>query len=293
MKLYPFLETLDKLREKIGAPKIFGEYTDTLPPFKAIQRKLRTTGIEIRLEEISTVGPFLTYENEHLVILYIKNSNSSKFDLENNSAERDTPKFHFTWCNWIDDKYKEKRLDRYVVSQSESNLFTVVSREKENNKRQELTNVRLFPCQRCLGRIGYKGFKYVKGNWSERIEIVKAFSVKDFLDENYGNLTVLKHIPKFSANDNVSGTYTDDFIEISRRLRERCNWTCSKCGIDMSRRKDGLHCHHINGVKGDNSLDNLQVLCAVCHRGIDQYHRGMKINPDIEQFIKQNRADRF
>ena len=72
--------------------------------------------------------------------------------------------------------------------------------------------------------------------------------------------------------------YTNDFPEISRKLREEYSWTCSKCKVDMSNMKAGLHVHHKNGVKNDNDRSNLQVLCALCHQGIDEFHKKMHVS---------------
>lgn len=290
MNKYPFLGELERLRKKIDAPSYSGSYHKALPRFKIIERKLSAEGIEISIEDLKTVGPYLTYEDEHLVILYIKNSNSTVDELLGNSPEsRFTPKFHITWCDKVNQMYESKRLDRYVVSQSAQNLFVVEAKEDGGRESQTLEDVRLFPCQYCLDKISYRGFSYKDQGWYERIEQVEAFAVKAYLEENLGNLTVWKHLPRFKDSESISGTYTVAFVEISRRKRENNGWKCSKCKVDMKERKDGLHCHHINGVKSDNSWRNLEVLCALCHKNVDQFHAHMEIRSDIEDYIRKHR----
>ena len=63
----------------------------------------------------------------------------------------------------------------------------------------------------------------------------------------------------------------------------------SKIYVQMSEKKEGLHTHHINGVKHDNSRRNLSVLCALCHKDVDEHHRTMHIKPDIERYINLHR----
>lgn len=58
----------------------------------------------------------------------------------------------------------------------------------------------------------------------------------------------------------------------------------------MADKKEGLHIHHVNGMKRDNSRKNLRVLCALCHRDVDAHHKTMNIKPDIERYITLHRA---
>ena len=81
-----------------------------------------------------------------------------------------------------------------------------------------------------------------------------------------------------------------DFPEISRQVRESVNWSCSECKVDMLKMKKGLHVHHINGLKYDNSKNNLKVLCALCHQNIDEFHKTMHVPKEVERFINKNRS---
>ena len=56
----------------------------------------------------------------------------------------------------------------------------------------------------------------------------------------------------------------------------------------MSDKKEGLHTHHVNGVKSDNSIRNLRVSVLV-PRDVDEHHRSMHIKPDIVRYIELNR----
>ncbi len=47
---------------------------------------------------------------------------------------------------------------------------------------------------------------------------------------------------------------------------------CAACGItEWLNQPLSLHLHHINGVRNDNCLDNLQLLCPNCHSQTKTY----------------------
>jgi len=275
-----WLERLEALRERVGGTEKSLSIGESIAPFIPIEVELKTTGVGVTLEDIQRVGPYITYRGEHLAILYILNSNASSSDLESNDPAKRTPRFHLTWCEALEGMMQKERFDRYVLSRSESNLFRV-----ESEQGDMLEDIRLFPCQYCLVNLQYRGFRY-KQPYLHKEDQVRGFNVKTFLEENDGNLPVMKHLPKTLAESATAGDYTKDFPEISRRLREYHNWTCEECGIDMTGKKEGLHTHHVNGVKSDNSRRNLRVLCALCHRNVDQYHKHMRIKPDILRYIQ-------
>ena len=59
--------------------------------------------------------------------------------------------------------------------------------------------------------------------------------------------------------------------------------------MNMTDKQEGLHTHHINGVKHDNRYTNLKVLCALCHKGVDEHHGTMQVKKDIERYIQTHR----
>lgn len=295
MEIRDSFEGLDSLRRRLNAPQKSLSFDKPIEQRRDIERELKAEGILVERADIESVGPFLTYKGEHLAILYILNSTSPSDDLINNTPALSTPKFHLTWCRTLDSMSRRKRFDRYVLSRSPSNLFRVEALERDDKiirklgERHMLNDITLFPCQNCLDSLHYKEFSLQSSKFDRLIQ-VENFVVRDYLDENDGNLTVMKHLPKTLAQNAKYGGYTEDFPEISRSLRAENNWRCQKCSVDMSGNKAGLHTHHINGVKSDNSRANLMVLCALCHKGIDSHHATMHVKKSIENYILTQRA---
>lgn len=300
MDLRDSFERLNTLRVRLGAREDAINFDRELEPLKEIEIRLEADGIEVAREDIVAVGPFLTYKGEILAILYILNSTSPRENLVGNFAGmKGTPKFHFAWCDTLNDMTQQKRFNRYVLSRSKENLFRVEAMERENDQiilygeRHFLEDIRLYPCQNCLAKLEYHGFTYSKAvmSWEERMTAVDDYSIREYLDENDGNLAVMKFIPEHTANTAPGGGYTSDFPKISKQLRERAKWMCSnsKCNVDMSGKKNGLHVHHISGVKSDNNESNLVVLCALCHRDVDEFHKTMHVSKEIQRFILSRR----
>ena len=294
MKLQDSFISIEKLRKRLGAELNSYEFGGSLDPMQKIVVQLETEGIVVERNEIESVGSFLTYKGEVLAILYIYNSNNSKNDLEADFPQQRAPRFHFTWCRTLEEMEKKNRFARYVLSRSKSNLFEVEAKERDPDQislygeRHTLKDIKLAPCQNCLDKLIYHDFS-LKDSKHSRLNAVANFSLQTYLDENDGTFNVMKFIPKHTSKTMQSGAYTDDFPKISTDMRKNVNWKCSKCNVDMTSMKKGLHVHHRNGVKSDNSPSNLMVLCALCHKNIDQFHGHMHVARDIERFILTNR----
>ena len=297
MELKNPFEKIVELRKRIGGKDTSDKYGVELDPIDAIKIRLEEEGIPVeRPEEIDTeFGPFLTYKGDALAILYIFDSNSSYDDLISESLDKRAPKFHFSWCSTLEEMEKRGRFARYILSRRKVNKFAVQAKEIEpsqihiHGENHVMEDVSLYACKNCLNETKYKG--YHKGrSKDEKNKRVEEFNIQDFLDEHEGTFNTWKFYRTQHTDKNVPlNVYTSSFPEISRFLRESSSWKCSRCSVSMINKKEGLHVHHRNGVKNDDKLNNLQVLCALCHKNIDSSHKRMYVSPIIEKFIIKNR----
>jgi len=73
---------------------------------------------------------------------------------------------------------------------------------------------------------------------------------------------------------NAIAYYSNEFLEKRKRIRERDNNICQKCGYDKK-----LHVHHLDWNKNNNDDSNLITLCCYCHNYV---HRKIFINNKLD-----------
>ena len=308
-------QKLVSLRESLNIDLVSNTFEVKTNPISEIEIQLETAeGITVKANEIDkeAQGAFLSYKGA-LAIVYIADTGYPEWYLKNNNLLRNykgkeedkKPKFHFSWCRTLEERASMNQYDKYVLLRNKNNKFKVWSKKEIGSTSKEVNElVRLFPCRYCLDgslpnikrkeKTGYKGYKY---SWSkeQKLAAVEKFDIGEFLEENQGTFNTINYAntikkkTKYTDQNVPTNDYTSSFREISRRLRANANWICSKCGVDMKQKKEGLHVHHKNGIKNDNAARNLQVLCALCHQGINSGHARMFVKPYIKTFIINNR----
>ena len=276
---------LIKIREDLGIDEGTYDFTND-----RILIDLEGDGIKVSANEERYAGnsPYLSYEG-NLVILHISDTQKPKDYLSNNELIRPKgdkqPKFHFSEdCTTLINMRKEGRYDRYVYSRKKSGLFRVQAKE-EDGEQHWLDDIKLYVCRNCLKKTNYHQYKKQK---EQRTKIVKEFNIGEFLEEIEGAYAPITHLPRDAENTAPLNDYTKDWGEISRRKREKAGWRCSVCEVDMHQKKIGLHVHHKNRRRNDNSRGNLQVLCYLCHKKEHPVTMGC-CPKDVNDFIHRNR----
>ena len=276
MKLSIDLSLLWKAVHEMGAEQVKFEISNEIKPIEPIDTELGE-GFEVSLEDIDFDDGLASYQGRQ-VLLYIKDHGRWVGNALENGDNGN--RYHVADCGKLDEMRKKGRFDRYIVTNNLDGIFPVSGEDRETGK-QINGKTELKICKLCLGHLNYKGYKN-----TDKKKVFSSFNLTEFFD-TYSSF--FKFTPSGVADTEYAG-YTKDWPDVSKTIKKRNNYICNLCGLDMSFHKRLLHVHHINGVKNDNSVSNLRVLCADCHRK-QPYHRHLFVRHDDTVLINQLRNE--
>ena len=231
-----------------------------LPPIEIVEGKDLDNLVigEVGIYHVDPVTGQVTRLSFHICDKDIQWIKRKGFDAENiiKKSDFDNPKFiktlhryHFTYCQTLEEFHKENRELRFYGSSQWNGEF-LYSFIHNNQVIKENRKQKLYPCKYCLNNL-QKSTK-------------KEYDYKDFdIKEVFNIPPPLKPWINQIANEYIPNIYSDDFQKISTQLKKEKGHICEECGKKYSKHK--LHCHHVNHLKYDNRHINLQILCVQCH----------------------------
>lgn len=258
---------LNRLRQQMGAELIRWSPESSWEP-------IQVTGLDIRPEDIK-VRPRGTLEyNGRTVVVYIRDQYRSS-----DSGPEQLNRIHIADCKTLRQMRQQGKYKRYVVTTRTDGMFIVnFLGVFGSGSREEGVERRLYVCINCLNSLNYKGYRRFGGQKQKTIR--DSFDLKEFFEMYSSQIT---NIPTDTDTTAPRNDYTLDWDNVSQRCREQAGWRCSNCQdyLGEDGKKRFLHVHHVDGVKYNNSNDNLQVLCIICHADIDNQ---LKHSPDYVQY---------
>jgi len=277
MKLVDFLLNghMNGLRAEMGAP--LSRSYRTHQPYKIIElpvvERLRDGGVDVDLDEVKRLPDGTMEYRGYRVLLYIR-------DIANYGGHESLPKYHLSYCATLERMQRDRRFARYVVANRDDGTFLVNLMSSQDNRARLLP---LSVCQFCLGNLNWKGFTSLVSR-EDRLDAVGAFSLPEFFATYPKDLVAV--LPPHTSDTSPLNDYTLDWGDVSERTKRVRNYTCEGCDRRLTLRAARyLHVHHRNGLKHDNSDDNLEVLCIACHAN-EPHHGHMKSHRDYAEFLQ-------
>ena len=95
----------------------------------------------------------------------------------------------------------------------------------------------------------------------------------------------------------VKGEYPKNWKDIARRIKEKNNWRCERCGVPHNpdpKTGNTLTIHHLDGDKSNCAEWNLACLCQRCHLRMQHvnifqgwlFNHSKWFQPHLEGFLK-------
>lgn len=186
-------------------------------------------------------------------------------------------KYHISQCKTIREMIASGRKHRYKMNNRNDGTFYYQFTKYRGQSRVE-ENQRLELCKYCLSQFLNK--QYVN-DWD-----VKNFNLKKFHESNR-NIFSFDTSALEKGESAVANEYVEEWNKISKHVREKHKYTCQSCGFKAknSYEKRFIHTHHQNGDKGNNTKENLMVLCIKCHSRVDMFHLRIKQTDVYREFL--------
>lgn len=259
---------LQSLRESVGAqmaefrPNRF-QIVDVVIPASEVEALFSPSGLLVRDNR-----PVFAYIRDH-----------TEKSLGEWEGPRAMKKLHFAVCEALLEMKAQGHFDRYRVTNATGDKYAVDVREGERE-------VPLYPCQYCLGKVGYRCFSYKHTPRAKRLEIVHEFNSQEAMDMLWQWFDFFRQEVSNLRTAHSPTGYPDNWPRVARAFKQQAGWQCDSCGASLSHAKHLLDVHHVNGDKRNNSDDNLRCLCKDCH---SKEHHHYHVSHGDLQTIKQAR----
>ena len=269
---------LNQLRQSMGTELISWNSGEEWKSIN-IDKILVTTGIEITPDEIETADDGTLEYAGRKVAVYIRDIRAQYVPID--STREKLPRFHVADCDTLRDMRRSNRYERYVVTSRTDGKFIVNFLQDQVEEAER----RLYVCKNCLDRLNYNGYRR-RGN-AGRDAIRDYFDLSAFFEKYDSQITREPTHTDITAPVN---TYPPNWEQISYRYKEKRNWKCEECGVNLAGddSKGFLHVHHKNGLKYDNREQNLCALCIRCHAKMPQ-HQHMRSKRDYKEYMQMSK----
>lgn len=265
MKLPREFPQLGKLLEQMEAELPPFPPPPVFPPPRAEIDDALIGSVPVRREDFSADGEIFILQNRK-VLLYLQDAGTYY------ARWQSYPKYHVVHCLTLQGMQANNQYHRYSATRRSDGKFLVYPHYSN-----ELTPVELVVCKNCLTKLVRQ---YGTGVFPPEPE---EFPLADWFETFDGH-----HRSTPAGSSHATFDYSSDaWRERSRSCRERAEWQCEQCGIDLESAPHLLHAHHKWGTEY-NKPEDLKALCIGCHaEQPGSEHQTLKSYPDYLQFMER------
>ena len=183
----------------------------------------------------------------------------------------DGNRVHFFVCDTLERMQSQGRFkSRYRQTNRDDNLYWVDTRSGGLHEKP------LWPCKYCLGKI--------RTVWPVTDEMCQESDAKEIFPELKKRLSAYREFREKAStlrSDSQETGYSYKWASISKEHKKDKGYNCEECGVNLSRYRNLLEIHHIDGDKSNNTRSNHRCLCKLCHAN---EHPHMNV-PEHEKII--------
>ena len=217
----------------------------------AIDILMESIGVPVT-EEKFEVDDGIPIVHNRKAVLYLRDV----WNYRRNFDDKD-PKYHVVHCETLQRMQLRGNYGNYSSTKRADRKFFVKLSSDE-----DLSLLELELCRNCLKELGER---YRPGVFPAD---PKRFPLEDWLE------------PFFDYSSEVWQKRSSD-------CREKTNWICQECNINLESNPYWLHAHHKWGRRFNDPQD-LIALCIGCHaEQPGGGHRMLKYYPDYEEFMRK------
>ena len=248
---------LEVLREKMEAP--FRRFVDQ------IDLKLRKGRVTVQADKYAIVDEIPTVQNRK-VVLHLQDA----WNYQNNYGSY--PKYHVVNCKTLQEMRGRGQYERYHATRRTDGYFLVKLFDSD-----ELSSYKLNICKNCLDKLKEQYGPDVFPTEPGKFPLADWFETFDYDEEL--EQTGSTHVPF----DYSSETWQARSIT----CRQRADWKCEQCRIDLNDDRYFLHAHHKWGTRF-NDPEDLMALCIHCHAEQPGHgHETLKDDPRYQEFMRK------
>lgn len=250
---------------------LLGRMQTTSQPFKpVVDIQLQTEGIPVLPDEFDVIDNIIPIIQNRKAVFYIWDAKAYRENAEAYGWKNKEPKYHVINCEKLQEMKKKNRFSQYRAAKRMDGKFPV-----KISSSGEPGYLNLILCRFCLSQL--------KGQYGEEVfpENPMDFPLADWFE------AFEEDLDKAGSSHDPFDYSSEAWRKRSLACREKANWTCQECDINLETDRHLLHAHHRWGTQYNN-LQDLMALCIYCHAKQDgDGHQVLKYYPEYQEFTRK------